>query len=66
MSNFVVEFKKKVNGGFTHARQTVSDLNEVTNIINKATEGGIEGLEFLTIRVVKPKPEPKAKPEVKK
>lgn len=65
MPSYTVEFKKKTPGGFTHSRQVVDSTDEFVRIFNEAGAASFDGLEFLTIRQVKPKPEPKPK-EIKK
>lgn len=65
MASYTIEFKKKTGGGFTHSRRVVEGQDNVADAFNEAMNGNIEGLEFFTVRMVKPKPEPKIK-EIKK
>jgi hypothetical protein len=62
MSNYVVEYKVKAESGFTHVRKVTDEAGVRAQ---SAALVDVTGLEFFTVRLVKPKPEPKPK-EVKK
>lgn len=62
---YVIEFKKKSPDGFVHSKKTVLSEAGIDIVVNDALSNNAEGLEFLTVRVVKAKAEPK-KVEVKK
>ena len=64
MAKYVLEYRRKTADGFVHVKNTTELTGKLSEYL-AGRDDETDGLEFFTVRLVKPKPEHK-KVEVKK